>query len=143
MKKFLKFSCLCLMFISCSLFSIGCSHNEITAEFVRFNIKQKENSNDYCLDFTIKFDNNTKQNASIESNDFYIEINNEENNTISFLYEYEEFFYTSHITINANETLTLRVRIISTIKNKEYNSILFKYKNEILIEDNIYINSTN
>ena len=67
------------MFICCSLFFIGCSQNEFSAEFVRFNIQQRENSNDYCLDFIIKFDNKTSQDIIISQSDFYIEINNKQN----------------------------------------------------------------
>lgn len=141
MKRIFKISCFCLMFICCGLFFMGCSPKGLSAEFIRFNIKQR--NDDYCLDFTIKFNNKTKENTIIKEDDFYVEINNEEKNTISFLYEYDETFYTSNITINNNEILTLRVRVISTIKNKDYNSILLKYKNEILVEDNVYISNTN
>ena len=142
MKKFFKFSCLYLMFISCSLFFIGCSQNEFSAEFVRFNIQQRENSNDYCLDFIIKFDNKTSQDIIISQSDFYIEINNKQNENIVFLYEYEEAYILGHYTVRSNEENKIRIRIVDSININERNKIIVKYKEQELVNDNVYFSTT-
>ncbi len=138
MKRFIRFNYFCLFFIGCSLLFFGCAKNELTAEFVRFSIEQRQN--DYYLDFTIKFENNTNDIQQITENDFFIEINTEEKNDLSFLYENEEVFYPNP-TININENLTIRIRVITEIKNKDHNTILLKYKDKTIINDNIYISN--
>lgn len=135
MKKF-KFIILSI-FCFTSFILAGCNHSSITTNFIRFDIGQRQA--DYYLDFTIKFENKTNKSLSIEGNDFYVEINHEEKHDIGLLYDNEEIYYGNSITLNKNETLSLRVRAISPIKERDYNSILIKYKNKVLVEDNIYI----
>lgn len=142
MKKFVKFSCLLFVFISCSLLFIGCSKSTMSVEFLRFDIQQQQNSNDYCLDFTIKFDNKTDKDEIILQSDFYIEVNNEQKEDVTFLYEIEETYILGHYTAKSNEEDKIRVRVVSTIKDREYNSIKIKYKDTTIIEDNIYIYNT-
>ena len=138
MKKFVKFSCLLFMIISCGLL-FGCSKNTVSVEFVRFDRIQKQNSNDFCLDFTIKIDNKTEKDEIIFQSDFYVEVNNEQKTDIVFLYENEETTILGHYTAKSNEENKIRVRVISTIKDRDYNKIFLKYKDQTLIEDNIYM----
>lgn len=114
----------------------------MSVEFVRFDIQQQQNSNDYCLDFTIKFDNKTDKDEIVLQTDFYIEVNNEQKEDVVFLYEIEETYILGHYTAKSNEEDKIRVRVVSTIKDREYNSIKVKYKDTTLIEDNIYIYNT-
>ena len=114
----------------------GCKPNDVKASFVRFSLGER--TNDYYLDFTIRFTNNTNHTVYIEESDFYIEINNEEKNVGSFLYEYNETYYLLP-SIDKNETITLRVRVISQLNSKEWNSILVKYNNSVLVDDSIYL----
>ena len=139
MKKFIKISrCFLVLIISC--FSlIGCK-KDMTVEFVRFSIKKRQI--DYCLDFTLKISNGTNQTQVIDDKTFYIEINNEEKTDKTFLYEYEETFY-GPIVLQINESITLRLRVITNIKNRDYNKIILKYKNNLIINDNIYIKDNN
>ena len=123
-----------------SVLLIGCEKGEFTASFVRFSIGER--TNDYYLDFTIRFENSTTQAKLIESGDFYVEINGEEKAVGSFLYEYQDTFY-AHPIVEAGETLTLRVRVISQVNMGERNPIVLKYKDTTLVDDNVYFNKNN
>lgn len=142
MKKFLKISCLCLLLIECSLFFVGCSQNKFSVEYIRFDIQKRENNEDYCLDFIIEFDNETNQDKIILKSDFYIEINNKQNGNISFLYEYEDVFILGHYTAKNNEKNKIRVRVVDNINMGERNKILVKYKEQELVNDNVYFSTT-
>ncbi len=132
------YSVFCIL--CCSLIFFGCNQNEITSNFIKFSIKEVSNS--YLLDFTIEINNNTSNDLTILTQDFYIEINNEVKKDISFLYESDEIFYT-YPTIKSNEKLIFRVRTKSDIKDKQYNTIILKYKKNILVNDDIYISNNN
>lgn len=142
MKNFFKFGCLCLMFISCSLFFTGCLQNEFTTNFIRFDIQEREKSNDYCLDFVIEFDNKSSKDKTISKSDFYIEINNKQNEDVVFLYEYEDVFILGHYTAKNNEKNKIRVRVVDNINMGERNKILVKYKEQELVNDNVYFSTT-
>jgi len=137
MKKF-TYCFLIIAICFASLGFLGCNNNQVIANFVRFNIGQRQN--DYYLDFTIEFKNNTNNLELINENDFYIEINTEEKKDIAYLYENEEVYYPAP-SINKNETMTIRIRVITEINNKAYNTITFKYKDKTLVDDNVYISN--
>ncbi len=128
--------CLCLVFILSLIVFAGCFDSGISAEFVRFNIG-KRNSGDSYLDFTIRLDNKSDHEEFILDSDFEVEINGKAVNTKSFLYEYEEVFIVGYPSVKSKEILTLRVRAIAEIKFEERNSILVKYKDKILVQDNV------
>ena len=134
MKKFLKI--LIIPFCILTFCLAGCNQENISVNYVRTTITQRQKSKDYCLDFTIKFENNTSDEQIIKKEDFYIKLNQKEITEISFLYELEETFYIQP-TINKNETKDIRLRIITKEKT---NQILIKYNDKLLIEDefNIY-----
>ena len=138
MKKVVLSLCSVFCILCCNILFFGCNQNELKSNFIRFSIGQTSNS--YFLDFTIKIENNTSNDLMIENKDFYIEINNEIKNDISFLYESEEIFYTYPI-IKSGENLTFRVRTISAINDKQYNTIILKYKDNTLVNDNVYISN--
>lgn len=141
MKKVILSLCSVFCVLCCSILFFGCNQNdEITSNFIRFSIKEVSNS--YLLDFTIEINNNTSNDLTILTEDFYIEINNEVNNDISFLYENDEIFY-AYPTIKSKEKLIFRVRTISDINNKQYNTIILKYKDNKLVNDNVYISNNN
>lgn len=124
------FTCfLCLMFS-------GCETESVKVSFVRFSWGERQN--DYYLDFTVKFENNTNHATVIDESDFYIEINAQQENVGSILYEYQDVFYLQPI-VEAKETLILRVRVISQLKKREWNTILVKYNNSVLVDDSIFI----
>ena len=128
--------------LSCVLL-VGCvddddtDSEEFKASFVRFSIGERQT--DYFLDFTIRFENNTNQTVLIEGSDFYVEINGEEITNISFLYEYEDTFYTFP-TVESGETLVLRLRAIAQVKMQERNKIVVNYNDSMLVDDNVYFN---
>lgn len=142
MKKIIKISCLYLLLISYSLFFVGCSKNNFLVEYIRFDIQKRENSEDYCLDFVIEFNNETNQDKIILKSDFYIEINNKQNGNISFLYEYEDVFILGHYTAKNNEKNKIRVRAVDNINMGERNKILIKYKEQELVNDDVYFSTT-
>ena len=116
--------------------------NEITAEFVRFSIGERQT--DYYLDFTIKFKNQTSKELLLNQSDFFIEINNEQKTIITFLYEYEEVFISSaNLILESYEEKNLRLRVTSNINMNNKNQILVKYKDKELINDNVIFNKIN
>lgn len=138
--KFLNFT-ISFLFLLLTLFLLtSCKENNLNAEFIRFSIGARES--DYYLDFTVKINNQTGDTIYIETKDVYISINNNLIEDVSFLSETEETFLT-YPTINNNDSLTLRFRICTNINNKDYNSIIVKYKNITLVNDNIFISDGN
>lgn len=119
----------------------GCIQREMTVEFVRFSIKERTNAGDYCLDFTIEFDNKLDCDETILFSDFYIEINGVQNTDVSGLYENEEVFI-SYPTIKSNETTRIRIRVVDNINLNERNKIIVKYKEKELINDNVFFSKT-
>ncbi len=109
--------CLCLVFILSLIVFAGCFDSGISAEFVRFNIG-KRNSGDSYLDFTIRLDNKSDHEEFILDSD-------------------EEVFIVGYPSVKSKEILTLRLRAIAEIKFEERNSILVKYKDKILVQDNV------
>lgn len=136
MKKFFTL----LVLISCFvMIGCGCSKKEMSVSFVRFTPVYRQT--DYCCDFTLEFKNNSNSDQLLREKDFYICINNEIKDTVTFLHETNESFYLMPI-IKIGETIKIRVRAISELNNKQRNLMLVKYKDKILVDDNVYINNT-
>ena len=140
MKKFCKITYLCIaILLSCFCF-VGCSSKQLTVSFVRYGIGQRQN--DYYLDFTLKFDNQTNNDIAINITDFIVQVNEEEFTTVGLLYEFEEVFYAS-ATVESKQELNVRIRVVTNIKTKDYNYMSIKYNNELIIEDTLYISDNN
>lgn len=140
MKKFFKITYVCIaLLLSCFCF-VGCSDKQLTVDFVKFNIGQRQN--DYYLDFTLKFDNQTNNDIAINITDFIVQVNEEEFTSVGLLYEFEEVFYAS-AKVESKQELNIRIRVIADIKNKNYNYVSIKYNNELIIEDTLFISNNN
>lgn len=138
MKKILRSVCICLATLACCLCFVGCGNDKVEANFVRFSIGQRQS--DYYLDFTIKFYNKTNHDETLLASDFYVEINDEKNESISFWYDGVETYY-AYPTIKSNESLTLRLRVTANVKNKDYNKIVVKFHDKVLVDDNVFISN--
>lgn len=138
MKKFIKITCLTFVILFGIIFYTGCSNKTLNVDFVRFNLGQRQN--DYYIDFTLNFNNQTNNDIAINITDFYVKVNEEEFTSVALLYEYEEIFYAS-ANVEKGKELNLRVRVVANLKEKNYNYLCIKYNNEKVIEDTIYIGS--
>lgn len=139
MKRFFKVSCVCFLLILSSIFLSACN-KQVTVDFVRFYIGQRQT--DYYLDFTLKINNPTGNIVIIDNSDFYVKVNDEEFYSVAFLYENEETFYAA-VNVESNGHLTLRARVVTAnLKNKDRNYIAIKYKDSLIVEDNIYVSKS-
>lgn len=128
---------LAIVICCCSISLVACAYSKLKASFVRFDIGERQD--DFYLDFTVKFENKTNSTVTIDANDFDIEINGKKKIVGSFLYEFQDTFI-AYPSIEKNETLILRVRVIAEVNRGEHNTILVKYNNSVLVDDNVYFN---
>lgn len=140
MKKRFYIVCLILMLTLSALLYAGC-FEKVEVSFVQLDIGKRQT--DYFFDFVIKIDNNTDRPETITPYDFYIEINEKEIDNVGFMYANKDVYYAAHVTIESNDTLTLRVRAISAINDKERNKVVVKYKDQVIAEDSLLITDTN
>ena len=142
MKNIKKFFCLSLIIVLSITFYIGCSKKELIINFVQFDIGYRKTANDYYLDFTLEFDNQTETDILLNNNEFYGIVNEKEITEISFHYAYENNYYAKPI-VKANDKLTLKVRLIANVNDGEENYIAIYYQDGLIIEDTITISNMN
>lgn len=145
MNKRFKIVSVISILILCCVLCVGCIDGEenekVEVDFVRFNMGKRQT--DYYLDFTVELSNNTKYSSSFETDDFYIEVNGNKIDNVTLMYEYEEIVYAAYVSVDSGDTLKIRVRAISAINNQQRNSIILKYKDKTLVDDQVYIRDTN
>lgn len=142
MDKTKKIFSIALILIISVIFYSCCYPKEIDINFVSFNIGYRETSKDYYLDFTLEFDNPTEADIVLINSDFYGLVNEEEILNISFYYAYESNYYAKP-TVKANSKLTIRVRLIANVNDKEENYIALYYQEDLIIDDTITISNMN
>lgn len=143
MKKYIKTVSTILVLSLCVLLFIGCFDKlikKVDVSFTRLDIGKR--TNDYYFDFSVIIDNPTDKTETISVDDFEVEINGKKISTLVLLYAYEEVFYSLNASVNANDSLRLRVRATSQIRENEPNTLLLKYKDKVLAEDTLNIRDT-
>ncbi|MCM1289633.1 MAG: hypothetical protein NC132_03900 [Corallococcus sp.] len=142
MKKRFAICCITIVLILYGVLCVGCfDEGKFEASFVRFGIGKRQT--DYYLDFTVKLDNKTNSTETVTSSDFCVEVNGNKIDSLTFLYESSDTFYPVFVSVESGSTLTLRVRAIAVVNNKQQNKILLKYKDKTLVEDNVYVSDNN
>lgn len=136
MKKVSKYL-ITVIIVFISLFFVGCHNQSVKINFIRFELGKRQET-DYYLDFTIKIKNNEKYKINIDNNDFVLKVNNNDIVGAEYLSEYENV-YIGKLLVEAKQQINIRVRFISNLNKQEWNSIQLKYKDNVIIEDRIYI----